>query len=99
MQVVSRSLLVLAVLALPMGATARGIHYGAVTEPAILECDQQHWRGRIEESRLCYANLLRAETPAAIKAEAAWALNNPKQANEWFRTAMTEEPADYRTKV
>jgi tetratricopeptide (TPR) repeat protein len=99
MQIVSRSMLFLAVLALSAAASARGIHYGAVAEPAVVECDQQHWRGRVEESRLCYANLLRAETPASIKAEAAWALNNPKQANEWFRTAMSETPDDHATKV
>ena len=99
MRAASYSVLAFVALALPVTAAARGIHYGAVTEPAVLECDQMHWRGQVEESRLCYANLLRAETPATIKAEAAWALNNPKQANEWFRAAMSETPDDHATKV
>jgi tetratricopeptide (TPR) repeat protein len=99
MRTSKRIILALAVLTLPFAATARGIHYGAVTDAAVLDCDQLQWHGQIEESRLCYANLLRSETPAAIKAEAAWALNNLKQANEWFRTAMAETPDDHDTKV
>jgi tetratricopeptide (TPR) repeat protein len=99
MRTSKRIILALAVLTLPFAATARGIHYGAVTDAAVLDCDQLQWHGQLEESRLCYANLLRSETPAAIKAEAAWALNNLKQANEWFRTAMAETPDDHDTKV
>jgi tetratricopeptide (TPR) repeat protein len=86
-------------LVLPAGAAARGIHYGAVTDPAILNCDQMHWRGETEQSRFCYAELLRSTTPAAAKAEAAWALSNLKQANDWFRVAMAESPDDHATKV
>ena len=83
----------------PAIALGRGIHYGAVTDPAVLDCDQMQWRGQLEESRLCYANLMRNDTPAATKAEAAWALSNLKQANEWFREAMAADPQDHRTKV
>jgi tetratricopeptide (TPR) repeat protein len=86
-------------LGLAAQAEARGIHYGAVSDPVILECDRRHWRGAIEESRLCYANLLRDEMPAAVKAEAAWALNNLQQSNHWFRQAMAEDPTDHRSKV
>ena len=83
--------------ATPSGA--RDIHYGAIADAALLECDRQHWRGEVEASRMCYANLLQAEIPAATKAEAAWALNNRQQSNSWFREAMAETPDDYRTKV
>ena len=86
-------------LLLPVSADARGIHYGAVTDPAILNCDQLQWRGQTEKSRLCYAELLRSTTPSSTKAEAAWALNNLKQANEWFRAATVESPDDHATKV
>jgi tetratricopeptide (TPR) repeat protein len=86
-------------LLLPVSADARGIHYGAVTDPAILDCDQLQWRGQTEKSRLCYAELLRSTTPSSTKAEAAWALNNLKQANEWFRAATVESPDDHATKV
>ena len=80
-------------------AAARDIHYGAVVDPAVVACDRSHWRGEIESSRLCYANLLRDDVPAATKAEAAWALNNLQQANEWFRAALAAAPDDYRSKV
>jgi tetratricopeptide (TPR) repeat protein len=92
-------ILTVACLVLPADATARGIHYGAVTDPAILNCDQMQWRGETEQSRFCYAELLRSTTPAAAKAEAAWALSNLKQANEWFRDAMADSPDDHATKV
>lgn len=94
---------IIALLCLSLGAlspvAARDIHYGAVIDPTIVECDRAHWRGDIEASRLCYANLLRDDVPAATKAEAAWALNNLQQANEWFRAALAEAPGDFRSKV
>jgi len=93
------SILAIALVMTPVIVHGRGIHYGAVTDPAVLECDQLHWQGQLEESRLCYANLLRNDTPAATKAEAAWALSNLKQANEWFRVAMAANPQDHHTKV
>ena len=65
----------------------------------MLECDQQHWRGEVAAAPLCYANLLRAEQPAATKAEAAWALNNLQQSNTWFREAVAAAPDDLRTKL
>ena len=101
MRTSSRVLTMLAAscLLLPVSADARGIHYGAVTDPAILDCDQLQWRGQTEKSRLCYAELLRSTTPSSTKAEAAWALNNLKQANEWFRAATVESPDDHATKV
>ena len=92
-----------ALLSLLLGAlspaAARDIHYGAVVDPAVVECDRSHWRGEIETARLCYANLLRDEVSAATKAEAAWALNNLQQANEWFRAALAAAPDDHRSKV
>jgi len=80
-------------------AAARDVHYGAVTDAAIMKCDELHWRGRHNESNACYADLIRSDTDAATKAEAAWALNNLKQANEWFRTALAASPDDHATKV
>ena len=100
MTVSKRTLIALcALLGLAAQAAARDIHYGAVSDAAVLECDRRHWSGDIEASRLCYANLLRDDTPAATKAEAAWALNNLQQSNTWFRQAMAEAPDDLRSKV
>lgn len=78
---------------------ARDIHYGAVTEPTILECDELDWRGNTQDASLCYANLLRTDVAPAIKAEASWALGNLQQANQWFRTAVGDAPGDHPTKV
>lgn len=94
-----RTAVVVAGLAIASTGFSRDIHYGAVTDPAVLECDRLHWHGSRQEASMCYANLLREEIPAAVKAEASWALNNLKQANEWFRAAMADAPDDYATKV
>ncbi len=89
-----RSLVVaLAGLAIAPAVLARDIHYGAVADPAVLACDDLHWHGNNAESSKCYANLLGDDSPAAAKAEASWALNNLKQANEWFRVAVGGRPA------
>ena len=94
-----RIVVLVAGLTCAAAGVARDIHYGSVTDPAVLECDESYWRGRNQEAALCYANLLREESAAAVKAEASWALNNLKQANEWFRAAMAARPDDHATKV
>ncbi len=80
-------------------ANARGIHYGAVTDPALLSCDQQYWRGQIEAAEACYTDVLNSNTDAAIRAEAAWALGDLKLANQLFQRAMTVSPTDAAAKV
>jgi tetratricopeptide (TPR) repeat protein len=80
-------------------AGARDIHYGAVTDADIVACDQLHWRGRVEESRTCYANVLRSSAVLAARAEAAWALHDLQAANNWFQQAMRENPDDVATRV
>ena len=80
-------------------AGARGIHYGAVSDADVVACDRLHWGGQLEVSRNCYANLLRNSTVLAVRAEAAWALNDLQTANNWFKEAMRENPEDVRTRV
>jgi tetratricopeptide (TPR) repeat protein len=80
-------------------ADARGIHYGAVTDTDVIACDRQHWSGQVEESRNCYASLLRNSAVLAVRAEAAWALNDLQAANNWFKEAMRENPDDVSTRV
>lgn len=80
-------------------ASARDIHYGAVTDAAVVACDQLYWRGQAEASRSCYANLLRSSTGAAVRAEAAWALRDLQAANSWFRQALLESPDDVAVRV
>jgi tetratricopeptide (TPR) repeat protein len=84
-------LLVLAMLAAPLAA-ARGIHYGAVSDPELLACDRQHWRGETEDSGACYRRLLQSGVSPAVRAEAAWALNDRQLANRLFRDAAAAAP-------
>jgi len=80
-------------------AAAREIHYGAVTDMNVVACDRLHWRGRVDQSRNCYANLLHSGTSLAVRAEAAWALKDLQAANSWFQQAMRENPDDVATRV
>jgi tetratricopeptide (TPR) repeat protein len=80
-------------------AGARDIHYGAVTDADVVACDRLHWGGQLEASRNCYANLLRNSAVLAVRAEAAWALNDLQTANNWFKEAMRENPEDVLTRV
>lgn len=95
----SRALTPLLMLLAASIANGRDFHYGAVTDEDVLACDRLHWRGRVEESRPCYARLLRTGTPPATKAEAAWALRDLKAANQYFRQAMQLNPDDVPTRV
>ena len=96
----SRALtLLLALLTGHATAVARDIHYGAVTDVDLVACDQLHWHGQVEESRTCYADLLRSSSLLAVKAEAAWALKDLQTANSWFQQAMRENPDDVATRV
>jgi tetratricopeptide (TPR) repeat protein len=80
-------------------ANARDIHYGAVDDPQLLQCDQQYWHGLVQDSTNCYSEILAGDASAAIKAESAWALNDLQQANRWFQQAMRETPDDVATRT
>lgn len=94
-----RPILCLALLVAAAPACARGIHYGAVTDPDVLACDALAWRGESVESRDCYTALLDGDAGAAAKAEAAWALNDLHLANQWFQRASGELTADPMVRV
>jgi len=93
------ALLLLGLLSVHATAVARDIHYGAVNDVDIVACDQLHWHGQIEDSRNCYANLLRSSALLPVRAEAAWALKDLQAANSWFQRAMRENPDDVATRV
>ena len=78
---------------------ARNIHYGAIFDEDVIACDQLHWRGQIEESRGCYAEVLRLSDSLAARAEAAWALKDLQTANSLFQQAMRLNPDDVVTRV
>lgn len=83
----------------PGVAAVRHIHYGAVDDPELNECDQLHWRGAKAQSADCYARLLQSGANAAIRAEAAWALNDLQLANRLFQQAMRANPEDVAARV
>jgi tetratricopeptide (TPR) repeat protein len=71
-------------------ASARGIHYGAVTDKALMACDLQQWRGQREAATRCYKALFSSIKELGIRAEIAWALGDIKTANELFGAAIKQ---------
>ncbi|OGT77339.1 MAG: hypothetical protein A3I78_11285 [Gammaproteobacteria bacterium RIFCSPLOWO2_02_FULL_56_15] len=80
-------------------AEARPMHYGAVQDPGLGECDALAWRGRREDAAGCYRALQRSTPDPAIQAEAAWALGDPREANYWFQEAVRQRPDDAIVRV
>jgi tetratricopeptide (TPR) repeat protein len=78
---------------------SRGIHYGAAADSELAVCDDLRWRGQMAKSEDCYAQLLRGGTAPAVAAEAAWALGDLQQANQWFRQATGDAPDDASIRV
>lgn len=77
----------------------RAIHYGAAAHADLAICDDLQWRGQLADARNCYSELLRHGLPPAVMAEAAWALGDLQQANQWYRQATNENPQDAATRV
>lgn len=73
---------------------ARPVHYAAVVNPALADCDQQHWRGQVEPARSCYQEVLQSDAADHVRAEAAWALNDLHSANRLFQSAVAGAPTD-----
>lgn len=95
----SVALLMLTGLLSAIPAVGRDIHYGAVDHAELLICDRLHWRGESGQATACYQRLLQSDVPAAVRAEAAWALNDPQTANRLFRTAASLSPDDGNIRV
>ena len=85
-------------LALSMAATAQQIDYDSARPAALRKCDEPLHRGRVEDARACLRPLLRDAAPV-IRAEAAWALGDLRNANEFFREAAAAEPRATRPRV
>lgn len=94
-----RPLVIGATLLMPVLADARGIHYGAVDHPELAACDDYEWSGQRPAARACYREILAGSAAAEIRAEAAWALDDRKQANTLFRTAAGDSPAAAHIRV
>ncbi|MEO1034234.1 MAG: tetratricopeptide repeat protein [Pseudomonadota bacterium] len=79
-------------------SASRPIHYGAVSDTDLLDCDRIAWRGDRAAASGCYSNLL-AAADDSVRAEAAWALGDRQAANRWFRSALAAAPDDLDLKT
>ena len=77
-----------------MSSAARPIHYGAVSDAELGNCDRIHWQGRTDQSVPCYESILQSDAAAEIRAEAAWALRDPHGANRLFQAATARNPGN-----
>ena len=86
-------LLLLCVLSCASGQT---IDYDPRRPQVLRACDEHREHGRTVEARRCYGDLLASASPALVKAEAAWASAQLKEANEFFREAIqVDERSSY----
>jgi tetratricopeptide (TPR) repeat protein len=68
--------------------------------PAVLRpCDDHRDRGRTTEARTCYEQLLKSSNDQLVQAEAAWATNDVRRANDLFRSAIQPDDKQVRPRV
>ena len=89
---------VAALVAIP-AAQARDIHYGAVSDARLGQCDTAEWQGKQADARTCYRSVLQASPDPAIRAEAMWALGDLKSANDLFKQAAAAQPKSSRVRA
>jgi tetratricopeptide (TPR) repeat protein len=65
-------------------ALAQSIDYDPRRAPELRACDDHHYRGRVDQARACYSQLVNSSN-AVTQAEAYWALGDLQRANECFR--------------
>ena len=63
---------------------AQSIDYDPRRAPELRACDDHQHRGRVEQARTCYSQLVNSPNPI-MQAEAYWALGDLQRANECFR--------------
>ena len=89
----------LALATLGGSARAQDFDYDPQRPQALRACDDHRDRGRITESRTCYEQLLRSQNNLLINAEAAWALDDVRRANDLFREALAADEKEVRGRV
>src|SRR6185295_10633753 len=95
------SLLIFAAALLLFGSSARAQEFDYDPQrPAVLRaCDDNRDHGRTTEARTCYEQLLRSQNDLLIQAEAAWALDDVRRANDLFRQAIDNDDKTVRGRV
>ena len=73
-------------------AIAFEIDYDSRRPQELRTCDDHQYRGRIEQARECYTQLLATSANAHVKAESAWRLHDVRRANELFRDSVRADP-------
>lgn len=73
-------------------AIAFEIDYDSRRPQELRTCDDHQYRGRNEQARDCYAQLLATAANAHVKAESAWRLHDVRRANELFRDSVRVDP-------
>ncbi|HEY9183081.1 MAG TPA: tetratricopeptide repeat protein, partial [Gammaproteobacteria bacterium] len=86
-----------ALLALTCAASASRaltIEYALDRPAALVACDERMYRGARTEADTCYRKLLAENPDSRIKADAARALGDVREANSRFQAAIKEYPDD-----
>lgn len=80
-------------------AQAQEFDYDPNRSPALRPCDEHGNRGRTNEARACYEQLLRSSNDLQVQAEAAWATGDVRRANELFREVVRADEKAVRPRV
>jgi len=84
--------------ALSARVEARGLSYGAVTDPGLQRCDALQDTGKRQEAISCWRALLNTASPA-VQAEVAWALGDYRSAGQLFQGAARTRADDAMLRV
>ena len=79
------------VLAAIASAAAREPLYGVLDNSELLQCESSYWGGQSAVAESCYRSLLGGDKPAAMRAEALWALGDLQGANSAFQQAVNAD--------
>jgi tetratricopeptide (TPR) repeat protein len=98
---VGASVLAAAVALIGVGGSVRAqeFDYDPQRPAALRACDDHRDHGRTTEARTCYEQLLRSQNDLLIQAEAAWALDDVRRANDLFRQAIDGDDKTVRGRV
>ena len=85
-------------LSAPAAVHASDIDYDSARSPALRSCDEALHHGRSADAQACFRPLLR-DGDALTRAEAAFALDDLRTANDLFRAAVDAQPRATRPRV